>query len=377
MRVALIVWVALIGALTLHPVESSGEIIDALCLVCGVRGTADLLLNVALFVPFGYLMGRQWGWRYAVLWGLVLTIGVESLQLEIPGRSPALGDLVANMTGALLGAGVAGHESTGAAVLAVLAVLVALSPAVFFEPDPPDGIYYGQWTARFGNMAAYEGRVVSATIGAIDVPSRRSPRSEEIRRVLSRDGPIDVRFEAGGPTPELAPVFSVFDGMRREIFLMGVDGTDIVVRRWLRARSFRLDTPEMRWTDALAGVRKDESVRVRIEPGSRALCVTVNDRTRCDLLPKQGAGWTLLYGPSGLSPLLTDVLSSAFVLGLGFLIAIPGWSTPTRLASLGGSVLVGFFLSSALSYVAASLVQGGAMVFGGAMGFAFRRFQVR
>jgi hypothetical protein len=225
-------------------------------------------------------------------------------------------------------------------------------------------------------MAAYEGRVVSAAIGTIDVPSRRSPHSEEIRHILSRDGPVDVRFEAGPPTPELAPVFSVFDGLQREIFLMGVDGTDIVVRRWLRSRSLRLDTPEMRWTDALAGVRKDESVRFRIEPGTRAPCVTINDVSRCDLLPKQGAGWTLLYSPSGLGPLLTDVLSSAFVLGLGFLIALPGWSVPTRLALLGGAVLLALLSSSVLSYVAASPVQGGAMVLGGGMGFALRRFQM-
>jgi VanZ family protein len=68
----------------------------------------DLLLNVVLFVPLGFLVERQGGGRWTpgrvVLAGLCLSLMIEVTQLFIPGRWSSVSDLVANTTGAWLGA---------------------------------------------------------------------------------------------------------------------------------------------------------------------------------------------------------------------------------------------------------------------------------
>ena len=71
----------------------------------------EFLLNVALFVPLTFLAHRLWprvtwlGWTLA---GAGLSALLELAQrLVLEERSPTVRDLVANSTGALLGAGLA------------------------------------------------------------------------------------------------------------------------------------------------------------------------------------------------------------------------------------------------------------------------------
>ena len=75
------------------------------CLTCDFRWLADAVLNVGLFVPFGIAAG----WRARSLWRVVLagalfSTTIELLQIGIPGRDPALRDIVSNAGGAALGA---------------------------------------------------------------------------------------------------------------------------------------------------------------------------------------------------------------------------------------------------------------------------------
>lgn len=67
----------------------------------------EFATNVLLFVPLSLLGSTfrpQWGWGRWFLVGLGLTASIELGQmLLLPGRSPALDDMVANTLGALLG----------------------------------------------------------------------------------------------------------------------------------------------------------------------------------------------------------------------------------------------------------------------------------
>jgi VanZ family protein len=75
---------------------------------------ADWVLNLAGFVPFGFLLMAGWGSRerrgavvsvlVVTLIGCALSLSVELLQVFLPDRFSQLSDLVLNTAGTLVGA---------------------------------------------------------------------------------------------------------------------------------------------------------------------------------------------------------------------------------------------------------------------------------
>src|SRR5450432_3811762 len=100
-------WIAgllFIAALTLTPQFAATKSPPSLCVLCGERAGLDTVLNVLLFIPFGFgmrLAGMSRRRAFAI--GLVTTITVELLQLVIPGRDTSLGDIITNSSGGLIG----------------------------------------------------------------------------------------------------------------------------------------------------------------------------------------------------------------------------------------------------------------------------------
>ncbi len=68
----------------------------------GFATVADVVQNIALFVPLGFVVAFAGRWR-PLLVGAGLSISVELLQQLLPARSPSLVDLVTNTLGAWLG----------------------------------------------------------------------------------------------------------------------------------------------------------------------------------------------------------------------------------------------------------------------------------
>ena len=65
---------------------------------------ANVVGNVALFaVPAAVLWSFGWSLRRTVVAGLVLSLGIELLQLAIPGRTTATVDVLCNTFGAAAG----------------------------------------------------------------------------------------------------------------------------------------------------------------------------------------------------------------------------------------------------------------------------------
>lgn len=373
--VAALGWMALILALTMGPVPSTSagsEGSSAFCLVCGSRGAADVLLNVALFVPLGWAVARRWGWRRALAAGVGLSLVIEMAQLLIPGRFPGVGDLVANGVGTGLGAFVSGREARVLPGLASMALAAAVVPPILMAPAPPEGTYYGQWTARFGNMAHYEGRVVTASVDGIEVPSWRSDRSEDLRDALARDGPVDVTFVAGPPPATLAPVFSVFDHRRRRIFLLGADGEDIVVHRWTRATTLKLDSPALRWAGAMHGVGVGDTIRLRFARRDESPCLTLNGRMRCDTAVGAGAGWALLISPAGLRDGGRRAMGVLWMVLLGIPAGLARWRAAVRWALVMGAAVACLALEATMSYLTVSFLNAGALMGGTVIGMLLR-----
>lgn len=139
-----------------------------------------MLLNIALFVPFGAALawGRAFSLRNAtraLVAALAVSTVIELAQLSVTtGRDASLSDIVANALGGVLGASAA-HEGTWSVAtwrrlswmlgLAASAVLVfgqwALKPAV------PRSTYYVQWLPQRPAYVPFNGRLQSFALDSL------------------------------------------------------------------------------------------------------------------------------------------------------------------------------------------------------------------
>ncbi|MGH7607378.1 MAG: VanZ family protein, partial [Gemmatimonadales bacterium] len=332
---------ALLGILiaTLWPFSGSPAAQWLGCLACGARGTADLLLNVILFLPFGAALaraGQRVGRSSAA--AALLSLIIEVAQLYIPGRDTSLGDVAANTLGGTLGAilaltaaawlfpppGRARRWSRGAAACA--AGLCGLT-GLLLAPAFPASRYHGLWTPWLARLERYEGRVLSATLA--ERPIRPGPLdSPGVRALLEAEHGfrLHVRAEAGAPPAGLAPLFAIYDDARREILLLGVDHHDIVVRVRTRAAAVRLDQPDVRVRDALLGIDPGDSLDLTVMRTRSAFQVSLNATTE-RLGFTVGSGWSLVLYPEGTPGWLRAALNALWT---GLLFAPAGWWLRTR-----------------------------------------------
>lgn len=308
------------------------------CFLCGDRGLADALVNVVLFAPLGVglaLAGLDI--RRALLAGVLASLSVELAQVTIiPGRDASLGDLSFNTMGTLVGFGVARltpalarlDRRTGAQLSVAAALDVALAVALtgwLLQPSFPATTYWGQWTPDLGDLGSYGGRVVTARIDGMEIGSRRVPDSEAVRHALDRGGPIEIRFITGPPVGRLAPLFSIYDDREREIFLLGPDRTDLVVRYRTRAAALRLDQPDLRLRGGWPTLEPGRAASLRVWSAEAGRwCVGGAVAEQCGLGFTIGSGWGMLFYPSSLPAwfhaLVTLGWSTALLLPVGLLL---------------------------------------------------------
>src|SRR5688572_5654833 len=149
-EVAILAVLLAILAATLTPSGTVGPSPFAFALTFGRRGLADGILNFFLFIPLGLAMG--WSSRATVIAGvsgLLVATAIEVAQMVIPGRDPALSDIIFNTAGTLVGALLARHRHrwlapgvTGSVVLTAcsisVAALVMILTTFFLSPlDEP------------------------------------------------------------------------------------------------------------------------------------------------------------------------------------------------------------------------------------------------
>jgi glycopeptide antibiotics resistance protein len=113
-RAVLAYLILMIAIITLAPFRFASTPVHGLNPLWSVR---DLVLNVVLFVPIGFVfqLGRARGsaaaWVPALLLGAAVSAAVEVAQLFAPLRFPSLADLATNALGAVLGAVVAARAT--------------------------------------------------------------------------------------------------------------------------------------------------------------------------------------------------------------------------------------------------------------------------
>jgi glycopeptide antibiotics resistance protein len=119
--VGLAAWLVVALLLTVQPVQPPpGQVIDDNFVLFRTFGiyfanldspfwVGQLVGNLLLFLPFGFLgpMAFGWldGWIRIFVGALVLSLLVEAAQLWVPNRSADVDDVILNVAGALLGYG--------------------------------------------------------------------------------------------------------------------------------------------------------------------------------------------------------------------------------------------------------------------------------
>jgi hypothetical protein len=378
--------------LTLSPVSAGSGVSGTWsCLICGEFGTANLLRNILLFFPLGIGLGMvgvggiHEGWttsRILRLWlpAVALTVAIESVQAFLPGRNPLLVDVLANAAGAGLGLLLVGallrerrpteRASPGpwpSLALVAWAVSAAIlgGTAWAFQLDPPDPPHVLQVQAELGHLAVYEGRVTDVYLDEEDLEPGTYPDPEGLEARLLGGSTLMVEFEAGPPPPGIAPLFSIYTRAQREVLLLGVEGSDVVVRLPYRAANLRLDRPDHRLRRGMVHVTPGDPLRLLhafdpvrkrafAGPGAAGACLQLESlsngnsrhliREACGLRPTLGEGWQLLLFPRHLGPAVQQGISGLWLLGLGLL---PGLFAGSWRAAGGvgaGLVAVGILL---------------------------------
>lgn len=296
--------------LTLMPGRET-DVMDAtpLCVVCGTRGIADGLLNIALFVPLGWALaagGRSP--RRALVIGLLLSAGIEVAQLFLPNRFPSIGDVLYNGAGAGLGAllwaaGAAWLRPAalrpgrrvrawgGLGLAAILAMPLLLAPALPAEP------YTASWTPGLEGYDVFRGRLLEARLAGHRLGPGILPPGDSIRDRLLEGTRVELAFRVG-PTPRnLAPILTLSRGERVQALLVGIDDRDVIVRYRMWSERLLLDHPDFRDPGTPGAWEEGDTVAVAVEAAGRGVRVGSGDASARRLAIPASRGWSfLIYG---------------------------------------------------------------------------------
>lgn len=309
---------------------------------------ADGIRNLILFAPLGAALwstGRTR--RSALAIGFGLSLVIEILQLAIPGRFPALSDLVFNTLGTGLGVGLASFwpdlsrpSARRARALSLSAaaasISVLLAAAWLLQPAFPTTPYFGGWTPDLGHLEQYTGQVLEARVGPNPIPpAGPAPDTEALRTALADGEPLLIRAVTGAPPSALAPLVTIHDDQQREILLLGLEGDDLLIRQLLRAFTFGLENPALRARGVLSGLSPHSpfSVEVVSAGPQRLVRVTSVGNPIVRLAWTPGGSWTLF----ATNPLRGDSQSWIFDLVWGALLVLPAayWARGSIICWLG------------------------------------------
>jgi VanZ family protein len=301
--------------------------------ISGLRGLADSIANVLLFLPLGIAAAIRFpGWRRPVLGALLLSVAIEVVQLAIPGRFTSPADVAFNTLGATAGVALA-HTAPwwlrppgpwrplfGIAALAA-ALLVLAGGAALLVPAGTSRPIEVRWTPAIRGAVAYGGSVTEARLGAVPLPDRGYRRDGLDTGASLRAGDtLRVRFTAGPPPDAARPVLLVIDPDERRVLGVHVRGNDVVVSWMTRGGRLRLDEPDIRARGIMADVAAGDEVELAVWREGRHHCVRVAASQECGLGHTIGETWALLYYPvpRPLAAVLDILWIAALLLPAGF-----------------------------------------------------------
>jgi hypothetical protein len=217
-------------------------------------------------------------------------------------------------------------------VLALTGTLLA--PAI---PSTALSVWYAP---ALPEMPWYHARVLAASLGGLAIrPGLLPPQASQ---ALRSNEPLFVTALAGPRVPALAPLIVFEDDHVNQIYLVGPDRNDLVVRYQTRAATWGLDQPDIRLRGALAGSTAGDTLRVGVHRRRVEWCLALNQRERCGLGFSPGDAWAMVMYPRHWPPWSYSLLGAMWVGGLALPIGL--W-TRLRVASSVAIALFGAALA--------------------------------
>ena len=228
--------------MTLTPQAGPPAFAPSFCILCGEMAVQDIILNVILFVPFGAGM-RLAGVRRArvIAIAFCLTVAIELLQMHIiPGRDSSLGDVITNTLGGVIGVVLAdswrawllptpqqARRELWSGVVVWVTVLAATVWAL--HRSLPDSTLWGQWDPAILHFDRFSGTIVkSDAAGFAFPPGARGSDPVFRRRLVSDSVLVSAEVVPGAPTERTAPILSVYDPARTQVFLLAQRQRELV-----------------------------------------------------------------------------------------------------------------------------------------------------
>jgi len=340
---------ALIARLTLKPLGGPLPSGFNWCVFCGSFGSADFLLNIALFVPLGWGLRMAGFRRWPIyLFGFLLAGTIETLQnYVISGRESGLNDIIANPLGGIIGVWLADHmrdilapDAAKSRRLALAAAGAWLALAVvmpwLMRPSLPRTQYWEQVAADLPRFGKYTGQILAATYNGEPF---RTGRLSDSASAAMRDAFLKGRARvdiATIPRPNVggrvAPIVGVFDGERQEIFIVACAGQDLIFGVRTRLDDLRFHSPAHRVHGMMpcdSTAPSGDTIRIAARVDRVGLLLAAERAGRvASARPDAGAwqGWRVLisdnYGKQArYGPYLTALWVVLWMLPLGYWLA--------------------------------------------------------
>jgi VanZ family protein len=374
----LLATLAVVLLLTLTPASASPDAASAMFdfEIRGLRGLADSIANVLLFLPIGVAAAVRFpGWRRPVLGALLLSVTIEVVQLAIPGRYTSPADVAFNTLGATIGVALAhtagwwlrppgpwrllfGVAALAAGLLVLAGGVALLLPASTSRPAEV------RWTPSIRGAPAYGGLVGDARLGSITLEPGYRRRGVDVRTALRAGDTLHVRFTAGPPPARAQAIVLVTDANERRTLGVHVRGDDVVVSWMTRGGTLRLDEPDIRVRGVLHDVAAGDEVELAAWRDGREHCVRVGARQECGLGHTIGDTWALLYYPvpGALAALLPVAWIMALLLPAGYWLNRPAEAAAAAMLAVGvlaaATPFVGVLATPLLQLAAAAAAIG-------------------
>jgi hypothetical protein len=301
-----------VASLTLvpAPVSHSAAPQPFLCIVgCGNQGLRDLISNILVFIPVGWVASYWARPRRAIAVCLLSTIVIEALQaIAISGRDSSLRDILSNTAGGATGiwlyfrwARLRWPGTAAALRLALgsgLAWLLLLGLSGFgIQPAPTERPWFGQWAPDFENYAIYPGQVLDVRLNGERPPDSLMPEPIAIRQAMHEARPWMVLRVVSGPQPRrTALMFAIADDQEEGQVFLGQDRIALLLH--LRSAFEAWGLRELIARQPLfPGMTPGDTVTIEAGMANRALTIRSQSGTRqltTELPLTVGLGWSSL-----------------------------------------------------------------------------------
>ena len=301
--------VTVVLAATLQPSFGVVPAEGGMCVTCGELWLADLVANVLLFVPFGVALaarGRRVPWALGA--ALALSVSVELLQNFVPGRSPVLRDVLANGSGAALGAAAVTHARLWIApveawrgVLGAAALTAGLATVVgsawLRQPAMPHSALAAAWNeATQPGERPYPGIVLEAGLGGEPIGDGERVAGWAVADFLRGAVPLKLTAERAPAHPAPRTLFSLLNASGDPHLRVEVTGAEMIVRTRSRGSWIGLAPVTLPFDlDASSAAPASDPIDVVLSREGGRLCASVAGRVSCRPLAALEDGWTLFH----------------------------------------------------------------------------------